>query len=143
VLYHHGYKPLTFGLETPRAHFSLPFPPPFLFFPPFPYSPVHSFKRGVLNCSSPGVAILSSPVKRSVLNCSSPVWQPSSLISHFFFTFSRSLISLHLKPFFLLCFLSGMCRLTAYIGSPIVAADLVTRPTHSIIRQVSCWGNHP
>lgn len=29
-----------------------------------------------------------------------------------------------------------MCRLTAYIGTPIVAADLVTRPNHSIITQV-------
>jgi hypothetical protein len=29
-----------------------------------------------------------------------------------------------------------MCRLTAYIGTPIVAADLVTRPNHSIIKQV-------
>ena len=28
-----------------------------------------------------------------------------------------------------------MCRLTAYIGTPIVAADLVTRPNHSIITQ--------
>jgi hypothetical protein len=30
-----------------------------------------------------------------------------------------------------------MCRLSAYIGLPIAAADLITRPNHSIIKQVS------
>jgi DUF917 family protein len=29
-----------------------------------------------------------------------------------------------------------MCRLSAYIGSPVVAAELVTRPNHSIMKQV-------
>ena len=28
-----------------------------------------------------------------------------------------------------------MCRLTAYLGKPILAADLVTRPSRSVIRQ--------